>query len=75
MNEEDRAGVPNLGEETWPDRLRRYVLALGMAVGIMGGLFAVFFLILALSLPYIEGEEDIPYDDVAPVSGEASQGE
>jgi|GEM_PF-2592877 len=67
--------VPSLGKESWSDRLRRYALALVMAVGIMGGLFAVFFLILALSLPFAGGEDAVPYDDVAPVQVEAPKGE
>ena len=69
------AEVPSLGKESWPDRLRRYGLALLMALGIMGGLFAVFFLILALSLPFTEKESEGSYDDVAPVSVETSKDE
>lgn len=76
MNIEDKwTEVPSLGRETWSDRLRRYALALAMAVGIMGGLFAVFFLILALSLPFAGEDDTVPYDDVAPVQVEAPKGE
>lgn len=76
MSIEDKwTEVPSLGRESWSDRLRRYTLALAMAIGVMGGLFTVFFLILALSLPFTEEEDAAPYDDVAPVQVEAPKGE
>ncbi|MGD8327466.1 MAG: hypothetical protein PVF65_11170 [Sphingomonadales bacterium] len=65
--EDENSGIPSLGKEPLKERLRRYFMALGLAVAVMAGLFAVFFIILALSLPWLGNDEDEAYEDVTPV--------
>lgn len=68
LEDDEVPGIPSLGKEPLLERLRRYFMALGLAVAVMAGLFAVFFLILALSLPWLGDDEDEVYQDVAPVT-------
>ena len=73
MSVDDGFKIPNLGKEPLPQRLRRYALALGISIGVMGALGALFILVLALALPLMDSEaEDEMIDDVAPPVVEGS---
>lgn len=67
MPVDDNVQIPSLGAEPLAQKLRRYAMALGISIGIMAALGALFILVLALTLPLMEDEgEDEEYEDVAP---------
>ncbi|MFZ5608289.1 MAG: hypothetical protein ACOY99_01615 [Pseudomonadota bacterium] len=58
--------LPTLGDEPLALKLRRYGLALAMAVGVMAALGGLFFLLIALALPFTETPPAEDATDVSP---------